>query len=219
MNPTAKKILAGLVLFVSGAVMGYFGARVMGDRGARALLQGKPEHFVDKTVHRMSDDLGLTDEQQEKLRPIILDTAKKLAEIRRDQEPKIHEAIEKSIEATKPILTSEQLQKFEAIIERLKQRREAMERFGPPPPPHGMGPGLDGFPPPPGMDGFPPPPPHGMGPPPEFGHFPGLDGPPPPPPHNRDVSPSASGKEQPAAPERTTPALGKDKPTVPDKAP
>ncbi|MHC1712724.1 MAG: hypothetical protein AB9872_11315 [Solidesulfovibrio sp.] len=182
MNPTAKKILAGLILFVSGVVMGYFGTRVMGDRGARALLQGKPEHFVDMTLHRMSDDLGLTDEQQEKLRPILLDTAKKLAEIRRDQEPKVHEVIEKSIGATKSIMTPEQLQKFEAIIERLKQRREAMERFGPPPPPHGMGPpGMDGFPPPPGMDGLPPPPgmdgfppPPGMGPPPDINHFPGL---------------------------------------------
>jgi hypothetical protein len=226
MNPTLAKVLAGLILFASGAVTGFFGSRLLVERGSMALLHGDSRQFADMVLHRMSQDLGLSPEQMEKLRPIILDTGNKLAEIRRDQEPKVHEAIEKSIEATKTILTPAQLEKFEAMQARLKERRQAMERFGPPPPPPGMGgphggppPDMDGFPPPPpgmgpppGMDGFPPPPP-GMGPP------PGMDGFPTPPGHERPAAPDRGptpsgvpGKEVPAGPSKTPS-------TVPDKAP
>jgi hypothetical protein len=222
MNPTAKKILAGVVLLVSGAVIGFFGSRYLVERGRLALLHGDSRQFADKVLRHMTDDLSLTKEQQERVRVIVLNTAGAIDKIRQEQEPKLRELLEKNNAAINKLLTPEQQEKFSALVERLERRRKAMERFGPPPPP----PGMEGLPPPPpggpppGMDGFPPPPPPpGMGPPPEFGHFPGFDGPPPQPPHNRDASPSASGKEQPATPEKTTPAPDKDKPTVPDKAP
>lgn len=214
MNPTLTKIIAGLVLFISGAVMGFFGSRLLTERGTLALLHGDSGRFVDMAMHRLSQDLELSEAQREKLRPLFLDTAKKLAELRREQEPKIHEIIEKSIEATKTVLTPEQLEKFEAIQVRLKQRREAMDRFGPPPPPP---PGMDGFPPPPppGMDGFPPPP--GMGPPPDLDHIPGLDAPPPgmgsPPGWHRPP-----GMDQPSGDKSPLTTPGKADPALPDKA-
>jgi hypothetical protein len=175
MSGTVKKVLAGLILFGSGLVVGIFGARLWHERGTLALLHGDPRHFVEMVVHHFSADLGLSPEQQEKLRPIVQETAKKLAEIRREQEPKIQEALDADTEAVKKLLTPQQLEKFEAILKGLKRRREAMDRFGPPPPPPpGMGP-------PPGLDPDGPPP--GFGPPPDFGPPPGFGPPPPPPPH------------------------------------
>ncbi len=176
MNPTVTKILAGLVIFVSGLVAGYFGARHLGDRGHLALLRGDGHRFVDMAMRRLSGELDLSDEQREKLRPIVTETAGKLAALRREQEPRIQAIIDASIESTKSVLTPEQFKKFEEIQERLKKRRQAFDRFGPPPPP------------PPGQDGFPPPPP------PEFGHIPGLDPPPPP------GWPPPPDREPPAAP-------------------
>lgn len=167
MRSTTTKVLAGLLLFASGAVTGYFGSRLLAERGRFALFHGDPRHFSEMVVRRMSDDLDLSAEQQEKLRPIVLNTGDELAKIRREQEPKVRETIDKGIEATKAILTPEQREKFTAFMERLEKRRKAMERFGPPPGGPDMGPPG----PPPGEGGFPPPPPHGFG-----------DGPPPPPP-------------------------------------
>lgn len=171
MSGTLKKVLAGLVLFISGLVVGVFGTRLMGERSTLALLHGDSKRFAELVVHRLSADLDLTPDQRAKLRPIVLETAKKLAEIRREQEPKIKAAMEADTKAIKTILTPEQVEKFEAMLKRLEERRQALARFGPPPPPPGMGPmppgdplGMGPPPPPPGMG--PPPLPPGMGPPP-----------------------------------------------------
>jgi len=185
MSGTAKKILAGLVLFCSGLVVGIFGTRLLTERATLAMFHGDSRHFADMALRRLSGDLDLTQAQVEKLRPIFYATAKKLAEIRREQEPKIQAAITEDLKSIKEVLTPEQREKFEAVLKHLRERRQAMERFGPPPPPPGMGPPPDG-PPPPGMEP-PPPPPFGMdsppGPPPGPGHHPddwGRDGPRPP---------------------------------------
>ncbi len=173
MNPKYAKVLAGLVLFASGTVTGVFGTRYLEDRGS-IRIHGDPRHFATLALQRMTEDLNLTPQQQEKLRPIVMGTAEKLIAIRREQEPKIRKAIEESTEQTKAVLTPEQREKFLETLERIKKRHRAMERFGPPPPP----PGMEGFPPPPppGMEGVPPPPP---------GFEPDDFPPPPPPPHVR----------------------------------
>lgn len=171
MNSTATKVLAGLVLFASGVVMGFFGARYLAERGRLALLHGDPRHFAEMVLRRMADDLDLSGEQQDKVRVIVLGTADALAKIRRDQEPKVREVIEQNNRDIKTVLTPAQQEKFTALVKRLEARRKAMERFGPPPPPPGD---FGGGPPPPPPDGFghrPPPPPGGFG-----------DRPPPPPP-------------------------------------
>jgi len=185
MSGTAKKILAGLVLFGSGLVVGIFGTRLLTERATLAMFHGDSRHFADMALRRLRGDLDLTQVQVEKLRPIFYATAKKLAEIRREQEPKIQAVINEDLKSIKEVLTPEQREKFEAVLKHLRERRQAMERFGPPPPPPGMGPPPDG-PPPPGMEP-PPPPPFGMdpppGPPPGPGHHPddwGRDGPRPP---------------------------------------
>ncbi|MEA4856329.1 MAG: hypothetical protein AAGU21_13030 [Solidesulfovibrio sp.] len=218
MRSTATKVLAGLLLFASGAVTGFFGSRLLAERGRFDLFHGDPRHFSEMVVRRLSDDLDLSAEQREKLRPIVLNTGDVLAKIRRDQEPKVREAIDRSIEDTRAILTPEQREKFTALMDRLEKRRKAMERFGPPPGPPGMGPppgpppggpGLDpgdmgGFPPPPPGFGGPPPGP-GLGPPPDWG-----DGPPPghPWPKAAPAPPEKAAPGQPAPPPEPAPKSG-----------
>lgn len=206
MRPMTTKILAGLLLFASGAVTGYFGSRLLAERGRFELFHGDPRHFSEMVVRRMSDDLDLSTAQREKLRPIVLNTGDELAKIRREQEPKVRETIDKSIEATKAILTPEQREKFTARMESLEKRRKAMERFAPSP--VGPPPGEGGFPPPPshGFDGGPPPPPPGMRPPPNFEGFPPL------PPRQ----PQPEGKASPEA--APAPAKGSPAPQAPEKS-
>lgn len=161
MSGTMKRILAGLVLFGSGMVVGFFGTRLLAERGTLAVLHGDPRHFAEMALQHLAVDLDLTPAQIGKIRPIMMETAQKLGAIRRQQEPKIQKALDNDIASIKKILDSGQQAKFEAVLARLKKRRQSMDRFGPrdmPPPPPGMGPppGPYGGPPPGGM---PPPPP------------------------------------------------------------
>lgn len=174
MHPKFLKIIAGVVLFASGAVVGVVGSRLLGERGPLALMHGDPRHFAVMAMRRLTSDLDLTQEQQDKLRPIIMDTTRQIIALRREQEPRMQELIDTSIELTKALLTPEQREKFVGVMARLEARRKAMDHFGPPPPPpDGFGPPPDGFGLPPDGFGPPPLPPDGFG---------SRHGPPPPPP-------------------------------------
>lgn len=198
MHPKFAKIIAGVVLFASGAVVGVVGSRLLGERGPLALMHGDPRHFAAMAIRRLTSDLDLSQEQQDKLRPLIMDTTRQIIALRREQEPRMQELIDTSIELTKALLTPEQREKFVGVMDKLEARRKAMDHFGPPPPPDGFGPPPDGFgprhgPPPPPPDlldpewDLPPPPPlpdgfgpplDGFGPPRPGGPGPGF-GPPP----------------------------------------
>jgi Spy/CpxP family protein refolding chaperone len=194
MRPKYAKFIAGVVLFVSGAVVGVVGSRLLGERGPLALMHSDPRHFAVMAMRRLTSDLDLTQEQQDKLRPIIMDTTRQIIALRLEQEPRIRELIDTSIELTKALLTPQQREKFVGVMARLEARRKVMDRFGPPPmdgppPPDEFGPHR-GPPPPPDLfdpewDLPPPPPlPNGFGPPRPGGPGPGF-GPPP----RRDVWP------------------------------
>ena len=176
MHSIFVKIIAGVVLFASGAVVGVVGSRLLGERGPLALMHSDPRHFAAMAMRRLTSDLDLSQEQQDKLRPIIMDTTRQIIALRREQEPRIQELIDTSIELTKALLTPEQREKFVDVMAKLEARRKAMDHFGPPPPPP-----PDGFrprhgPPPPPPDLFDPewdlPPPGGFGP-----SRPGVPGP------------------------------------------
>ena len=204
MNSKLAKVLAGLVLFASGAVVGFFGSRLLGERGPLALLHGDPRHFAAMALRRMSSDLDLSEEQREKLRPIIMDTARQIIAIRREQEPEIRKAIVTSIELTKALLTPEQREKFMLTMARLNERRMAMDRFGPPPGPWpGQAPGMPSGPHPGQPSGQPPAPaPQGTAPtrPDGSRENPPADSagtPPQPPPAAADAAPGQTGTTAP----------------------
>ncbi|BAH77720.1 hypothetical protein DMR_42290 [Solidesulfovibrio magneticus RS-1] len=246
MHPKFVKIIAGVVLFASGAVVGVVGSRLLGERGPLALMHGDPRHFAAMALRRITSDLDLSQEQQDKLRPIIMDTTRQIIALRREQEPRMQELIDTSIQLTKALLTPEQREKFADVMARLEARRKVMDRLGPPPPPpDGFGSPPDGFgprhgpPPPPDLfdpewDLPPPPPPDGFGPPPDgFGPPPDGFGPPRPggpgpgfgPPPRRDAwpekTPRPDGATRPADKAETDPAAdstGKAAPGNPPSA-
>jgi periplasmic protein CpxP/Spy len=74
-------------------------------------------------LQNLAEELKLTDEQKEKIRPIVREQARKVRELRKDTElsrpdrlAKFKEVREGTLEKLKPILTAEQLEKW-------KQRR------------------------------------------------------------------------------------------------
>lgn len=79
----------------------------------------------------MAEQLSLTDEQKEKLKPILEEQSKKMREIfqdsnvsREDRMKKMQELRDATNAKIKPILTKEQQEKWDKMQEQMRQRRQ-----------------------------------------------------------------------------------------------
>ena len=100
-------------------------------RGPEAMNQGKwgADEFA-KRLERMTTGLGLTEKQQEQIKPILQDEYNQLEKLRgndtfnRDERrTKLKELNESTYEKIKPLLTPDQLKKHDAIKKLIKDRR------------------------------------------------------------------------------------------------
>lgn len=153
--------LLAAALLLSGAVVGALGMeawRVWSGGPFGRMERLGPAAFV---VDRMTKDLGLTKDQQDKITPLAEEMFAKTAEARKPF-LEIEEAIFEEYQAKiRQLLTPEQAVKHEEVLSRIREHRKRMLAGPPPGPPPGG--------------------PHG---PPPGGPMPWLpkDGPPPPPP-------------------------------------
>lgn len=106
--------LALILVFAAGFTLGVFGGRWLLAR----LSPGPPSQ------ERWAKELGLTADQQAKIREIFKQNEDRIKELRNDYYKHIGEmrdAIRKDIDA---VLTPEQRQKLEAMIQKMEQRRK-----------------------------------------------------------------------------------------------
>jgi Spy/CpxP family protein refolding chaperone len=94
---------------------------------------------VDARLKGMSQTLTLTDDQKQKIKPILEEEMKKVEEMQQDRNippadrmKKFREAREASQDKIKPILTAEQQQKFESLRQRPTRRPEGPIPVPPP---------------------------------------------------------------------------------------
>jgi Spy/CpxP family protein refolding chaperone len=147
MNKTWKVVLAFTAVFLAGAIFGGLlamraGPRLAQRRGAPALPAMPPA-----VLRHMADRLELTNEQKEKIRPLVdraEDEIRQLRQISIKQTGLILRRLQQTLAVE---LTPEQCKKLEKIQER---QRELMreERPGPPPPRDRKGGKRDGATPP-----------------------------------------------------------------------
>ncbi len=77
-------LLVALLPFVPGALSGQDAPPATG--GEQAARQARsPEERVDRMLQRMTESLNLSEEQREKIRPILLDQAQQLRALREDK--------------------------------------------------------------------------------------------------------------------------------------
>jgi Spy/CpxP family protein refolding chaperone len=154
MVKTWQVILATIAIFVAGLVTG--GATVLGivkwvghHRGMNpppfaqgGLRAGGPGMgFGPQLMRNFENQLNLTDEQKQKIMPIVRRTAGELGRDRREVQQRTALAIEKMQDEIAEILTPEQRTKFEDMIARqrarLQQFRQGFQQQPPPgaPPP------------------------------------------------------------------------------------
>ena len=153
MNQPLKLILLIVGIFLSGAVSGYFVYPQM------ATMRSKPkppsqEQWGQARLKKISERLGLTTEQEEKLRPIMRREMEELGRIRIKclaDSKLIFERMEHDIAE---LLTPEQREKFEQMNREMREQWQKFikERpFGPRDGPHKLRdrPGAGDEPPPP----------------------------------------------------------------------
>lgn len=117
-----KRVLAVICVFVSGVIVGLVGhdlhMKHMFDR-----MHHFPRHDKgDFIVKRMQKDLHLTEAQVNKIRPIIVESDRKMSELRETFHPKMKEILDLSIEQVKKELDDEQKKKLEKIHQRMKNK-------------------------------------------------------------------------------------------------
>ena len=142
MSRNAKIILAFLGVFIAGAVFGGFTAV----RYARQQFEKNRPHapvpidqFSPQIMKRFSNRLDLTEEQKEKLRPIIRQAGEELRKLRQSGERDAIAVAERMHEQVAGILTPEQQRKLEQMKRDMRERwqRERQQRWGERPPPGG----------------------------------------------------------------------------------
>jgi Spy/CpxP family protein refolding chaperone len=141
-------ILSLIVAFAAGIFGGIFSERYYFHRKrhvnlARTQTERNPAHFP--SIEQLAQDLNLSAEQQEQIRKIFERNDAKLKDLRTDMRGRlatIRAELKTEVDA---VLTAEQKQKFEAMIESyLEQRkresdrrRESPRKEGPPDKPRG----------------------------------------------------------------------------------
>lgn len=145
MNKSWQVVFAFIVVFLAGGAIGaVFTLRYLTPplppRGVDSVQRVKPEEFGPAMIRRWmnSSQLGLTQAQREKIRPIIFDTAE---DLQRAQIERTHDYVlllEHMQDEIAAILTAPQRDKFyqmiqnqrNAMTQRERQRR-AMQAAGP----------------------------------------------------------------------------------------
>jgi Spy/CpxP family protein refolding chaperone len=125
---TKTKLVCGLVaIFAAGIVVGGsvgFTAARKSQAPAPATEQkrehGSKRDFADKWCSKLSDDLNLTAEQVEKIKPITEETSAQLKAVHAENNDRVRAIFKASHEKIKSILTPEQL----AIFEQKNRERE-----------------------------------------------------------------------------------------------
>ena|ERR1700722_12377062 len=134
-NPASRKAIALLVVvFVLGVALGALGLTVMNRRvyGARAEIRpvGRTQApDPTRAVSRLTRDLDLTPDQQQRLGEILTNTQSRYNAIRQQMNPQFDQARAQSRDQIRQILTPEQQSKFEDFLRQVdEERRKKSER-------------------------------------------------------------------------------------------
>ena len=117
--------LALVLVFAAGVVVGAFGGRWLLAKRPSDRRPDNAERYPSQ--ERWAKELGLTAEQQAKIREIFKQNEDRIKELRSDYYKHIGEmrdALRKDIDA---VLTPEQRQKMTAMIQKMEQRRREFQ--------------------------------------------------------------------------------------------
>ncbi len=118
-------VVSLVAVFAIGVAVGYFGERYVVHkrheeaRGGKG--DGRPPHFP--TVETMAKDLGLSLEQQDKIREIFKNNEPRLEALSGEVHQHLHDLREQLMAEIKAVLTPEQNAKLDARLREFREKR------------------------------------------------------------------------------------------------
>jgi Spy/CpxP family protein refolding chaperone len=115
------------LIFLLGAALGGMLGYVFAHRVSAAPAQMTDAQRKAQKVQRLTQELGLTVDQQKQLDAIITRVQAQYKAIHQTTDPQINDARQKGREQIRAILTPEQKPKFEEFLRRLDEERKRNE--------------------------------------------------------------------------------------------
>ena len=126
MNQPWKVIVVLLGIFVAGGVTGGFiTARVCKNK---ILNRPVPEEWAPRTLKRLVEHLGLTPDQQERIRPIVRRHMEELNRVRNHSMAQTQTIVEGMQREISEQLTPDQRPLYEKLNRELREARESREK-------------------------------------------------------------------------------------------
>lgn len=130
----AKAMIGIVLLLALGALAGALGTGYLMKQRIQDFFHG-PEPPLSMILNRMSRELELSREQQEKIRPILKKTRTKMTALREKYRPEFQSVFNGSLRDIEAILNDEQKPKLNQFLERMRHHRPPPGPGGPPGPP------------------------------------------------------------------------------------
>jgi hypothetical protein len=131
---TFRRILGVLLIFLFGVFVGAVVTGAGVTQKFRELITGGDEAVMNVVVKRLDRELKLDDEQKRKLQVIVDDARIRLRQSRAKIQPEVEQTLRDAEDQTRAILYPNQVQKFNDLIAKSRQRWKAAE-VGPAPTP------------------------------------------------------------------------------------
>jgi Spy/CpxP family protein refolding chaperone len=117
--------LAATIIFILGFVAGALALNAY-----RAWHRPGETQVREDRFEQMVKDLQLKDEQQAGVKQVFTDTRAQLEALRKESEPRVKEIRRQADERIQKILTAEQWQRFQQLMDERSARRRAREDRG-----------------------------------------------------------------------------------------
>ncbi len=117
-------ILYLAILFLSGVAVGAFGLRLYTLNSVRAGGRPTPEEFKRRYVSELRSRLSLTDDQVDKLGPILEETRKQIRELRDKHRPELKAIQDEQTQRIRALLTDSQQAEYTKFLDEREKERE-----------------------------------------------------------------------------------------------
>ncbi len=123
-HTNSKAIVLLVVVFLLGIALGVLGTYVASGRVWGARVQDRGAHGQPtRAVERLTRELNLTPDQQDKLGKILADMQARFDAIHQQMAPQFDQVRHQAREQIRAILTPEQRPKFEDFLRRIDEER------------------------------------------------------------------------------------------------